>query len=94
METKKYLVPPKLQSKLLLSGLTVPELAIAFVVGLFGFFSSSKLNAVLWTGTWMLCVARLFSGKSLIGIIKLMLSYHFISPQQYIRRKHNEKIKH
>ncbi len=94
MKNNKYLVPPKLQSKLLLSGLTIPELSIAFILGFLGFFSTSKINAVLWTGTWLLCVARLFGGKSLLSIVKLMICYHFIFPQQFTRRKHDEKIKH
>lgn len=90
MEKKKYLVPPKLQSKLLLANLTVTELGIAFGLGFAGFFSTNKLNAIYWAGIWILFVMRLFRGKSLVGILQLMIRYHFVSPQQFVRTRRVE----
>ena len=91
---KRYLVPPKLQSKLLLANLTIPEIGIATILLVAGFFSANRLNSISWTTTWFLFVARIFSGKSLFAILKLMIRYHFLSSQQFIRRKSNAKIKH
>lgn len=93
---KRYLVPPKLQGKLLLAGLSISEIGIACAVAVIGFFSSNKLNAISWTAIWLICVARLFKGKSLLGIIYLLLNYHFFSPQQFVRtrRKKYAKSKH
>lgn len=91
----KYLVPPKLQNKLLLAGITVPEMGFGFILALAGFFSANRLNAVLWAGIWLLLVARIFAGKSLFQIIRIMVCYHFIVPQQFVRsKKRNEKVKH
>ena len=97
--SEKYLVPPKLQNKLLLRGITISELGIASILSLIGWFSGNWINAVTWTGMWLLFVARIFAGKSLAQILRTMISYHFIFPQQFIRcsqrrKKANEKIKH
>ena len=50
MKKVKYHVPPKLQNKLLLSGLTIPEVGIAFVLALVGFFSTNRLNGPFLAG--------------------------------------------
>lgn len=73
MKKVKYHVPPKLQNKLLLSGLTISEVGIAFVLALIGFFSTNRLNGLFWPGMWLLFTARLFSKRSLFQILKLML---------------------
>ena len=90
MKKVKYHVPPKLQNKLLLSGLTISEVGIAFVLPLVGFFSTNRLNGLFWPGMWLLFTARLFSKRSLFQILKLMLCYHFIYPQQFVRKGKKE----
>lgn len=90
MEEKIYLVPPKLHNQLLLSGLTVPEIGIALILALAGFFSTSRLNCFFWPGMWLLFTARFFSKRSLLQILKLMVCYHFINPQQFVRKGKTE----
>ena len=90
MKERTYHVPPKLHSQLLLSGLTISEIGIALILTLAGFFSASKLNCFFWPGMWLLFTARMFSKRSLFQILKLMVCYHFINPQQFVRKGKTE----
>ena len=90
MKNVKYHVTPKIKNKLILSGIKISEVVIAFVLALVGFFSTNRLNGLFWPGMWLLFTARLFSKRSLFQILKLMLCYHFIYPQQFVRKGKKE----
>ncbi|MEG0305065.1 MAG: hypothetical protein RR764_09355 [Oscillospiraceae bacterium] len=91
MNNTRNIAPPKLQRKLLLGGLSLSEIAIAGVLAIFGFFSSSMLNSLYWTALWLLFTARLYKGKSIASLLKVAICYH-ITAQQFTRRvSYNEK---
>lgn len=85
MNTTKNLVPPKLQRKLMLSGLSIPEIGVAFTLAVLGFSSNNMMNSLYWTGLWLVFTVRLYKGESLRSYLFLILQYHF-TPQQFTRR--------
>lgn len=81
----KNIAPPKLKGTLLMGGLTIPELAVAGVLMLMGFFSGSMAYALLFPGAWFAFCARLYQGKSIRKMLAIGFQYHS-TPQQFTRR--------
>ena len=91
-KTVSYIAPPKLQSRFLLVGLTVPELAI--MLGLFfsqGFWGQI-IYAIFLPLAFAVFVARFIDDKSIKDILMIMLRYHFC-PQQFTQHVHVQKKK-
>lgn len=71
-----YLVPPKLQRKFLLAGLTLAELAVAIVLFLAGLFASGLLHGFVYAGFFAFGCCRFIAGKSLKDVLLVVFHYH------------------
>ena len=89
-KTVSYIAPPKLQSRFLLVGLTVPELAI--MLGLFfsQVFWGQIIYAIFLPLAFAVFVVRFIDDKSIKDILMIMLRYHFC-PQQFTQHVTEQK---
>ena len=84
-ERKKFLIPPDLQKKLLIFGMTIPEFGI--VVGLF-FFATKQLTIgrpmffILPCIAIVLFVRALDSGNNALYVLTKRFRY-YLAPQSY-----------
>ena len=90
--TVSYIAPPKLQSRFLLVGLTVPELAIMLGLFFIQVFWGQIMYAIFFPLAFAAFVARFIDDKSIKDILMIVLRYHFW-PQKFTQHAILQKRK-
>ncbi len=76
MQSKQFIVPPKLGQKLMLGGLTVWELFFLFATLMFNLFTKNIMNALFYPTLIAMIFMRIFDGKNLKDIALIIIRYH------------------
>jgi len=89
-ENKLYIVPPKLQKKMLIGGLNVPETLLSMGVGIL-LVIVSALNLLWIVGLFILLSWRFSNDRNAFYYFGILIKY-YRTTQIYTRRLGDEKI--
>lgn len=78
-----YFVPPKLQQKFLMAGLTISELLIAVALFLFGLATGGFLHSLAYPGLFCLFCFRLLDGRKNLKDLLVTVYRYYRNPQYY-----------